>query len=247
MNNEKKNNSSLPFTIIGLVLLAALVGGWWFYQNSKSQPVKSATANKSTEANNQNIFANAKPGASPAWSKGAPNAAVTIEEFADFQCPTCATMHPKVQEIRAAYGDRVRIIFRQYPLEQHPKAYDAAVAAEAAGLQGRFWEMQNLLFSNQQSWSMATDHRKLFEEYAQRIGLDVAKFNSDLAGTITKKRVDDDLQRGRSVKVASTPSFYINGRLAGDLNVDRMRQVIDVELQKAQSQTQINQTNPANK
>jgi protein-disulfide isomerase len=140
--------------------------------------------------------------------------------------------------MRATYGDRVRIIFREFPLSipQHDKAYDAAVAAEAAGLQGKFWDMQNMLFANQQSWTRASDFRQILEGYAQKIGLDVEKFKNDMAGIPAKNRVDADLQRGRSLNVNSTPSFYVNGNLLSeqDMTSEGMRRVIDSELQKTQ-------------
>lgn len=232
---ENKAGSKTPLIVIGAVLLLSLVGGWWLYNRSKTNTAATTTAaNRTTApANNQNLYAGAKPGANPAWSKGAPNAAVVIEEFADFQCPTCAQMHPRVNEIRAAYGDRVRIVFRHLPLSMHDKAYDAAVATEAAGMQGKFWDMQNILFANQQTWSRATDFRSVLNDYAQKIGLDVQKFNTDMAGMQTKLRVDADVQRANSLNVRSTPSFYINGRLVESLDLGYMRQIIDAELQKA--------------
>jgi protein-disulfide isomerase len=239
MNNENKSNSIAPIVIIGLVLVAAIIGFWWLYSSSTAQPAKTAaTAPRPGAPNAAELYAKAPPGANPPNYLGAANAAVTVEEFADFQCPTCASMHPKVQEIRAAYGDRVRIIFREFPLNipAHDKAYDAAVAAEAAGLQGKFWEMQNLLFSNQQTWQRAPDYRKLFEGYAQRIGLDVTKFTNDMAGYPAKNRVDFDLQRGRALGVSSTPSFFINGKPLStqEMTVEGMRRIIDGELQKGQ-------------
>jgi protein-disulfide isomerase len=240
MNNEKKSNSIAPIAIIGAVLAAAVIGFWWFYSSATSQqPAKTAAnASRPGAANSAELYQKASPGAVPPNYLGAPNAAVTIEEFADFQCSACAAMHPMVQELRAAYGDRVRIIFRQFPLSipAHDKAYDAAVAAEAAGLQGRFWDMQNLLFANQQTWGRSPNHRKLFEEYAQRISLDVARFSNDMIGIPAKNRVDADLQRGRSLNVGSTPTFYINGKPVGtqSMTLAGMRQVIDAELQRTQ-------------
>jgi protein-disulfide isomerase len=238
MNNENKSNSSLPFAIIGLVLLAAIIGGWWFYSTSGTQTAKSNANKKTDSISAAELYAKAAPGANPPNSLGAPNAAVTIEEFADFQCPTCAAMHPVVKEMRAAYGDRVRVIFRNFPLNipAHDKAYDAAVAAEAAGLQGKFWDMQNLLFTNQQTWSRASDYRQIFEGYAEKLGLDVNKFSSDMAGIPAKNRVDADLQRGRSLNVGSTPTFYINGKslTQNDMTSEGLRRIIDAELQKSQ-------------
>ena len=97
--------------------------------------------------------------------------------------------------------------------------------------------MQNLLFANQQTWARSNDYRKMFEDYAQKIGLDVNQFLSDMAGSFTKNRVDADLQRGRSLNVNSTPSFYINGRLVGarEMTSEGMRQIIDAELQRVQA------------
>lgn len=241
MNNEVKannaKNSSLPFAIIGLVLLAAIVGGWWFYNNSNTPAARTATNTTGKPAQSAaDKYAKASPGANPPNYLGAPNAAVTIEEFADFQCPTCAFMHPKIQELRAAYGDRVRIIFREFPLEiaAHDKAYDASVAAEAAALQGKFWDMQNLLFVNQKSWERASNYREIFQGYAQKIGLDVEKFNNDMMGIPAKNRVDADKQRGRSLGVGGTPTIYINGRMLEqhEMTAEAMRQIIDNELQK---------------
>ena len=238
MNNNKNSNFLLVFT--GLFLLVAIIGGCANSPAGNNARNSSNTnrANNSSPAPN---YATAPAGASPAHFKGGQSAKVVIEEFADYQCPTCAAIHPTVQQIQAAYGDRVKIIFRNFPLTQaHPKAYDAATAAEAAGLQGKFWEMQNQLFTNQQFWSTASDHRQLFEEYAQKIGLDMQKFSADVAGMEAKSRVDADLQRARGLSVGSTPTFYINGRQIPyeDTEYNRFRQTIDAELQRTQNTTQ---------
>ncbi len=247
MNNTKNNNSNLPLAIIGLVLVAALVGGWWFY--SKASPVKSNTNSSvkkqaiDEEARRQtyNEVAIKSPGAQPANMLGSPTATVTIEEFADFQCPTCASVHSKMKEINALYSGRIKFIFRNFPLTQvHKNAYDAAVAAEAAGMQGKFWVMQDQLFSNQKAWSDSQEARKIFEEYAQKIGLDVARFQNDMLGLPAKTRVDADLQRARALNLNGTPTVYINGREVPfeQTGVAMMRQVIDAELQKANNQSQ---------
>ncbi len=110
MNNENKSNSSLPLVIIGLVLLAAIVGGWWLYQNSKATPVKTSSGNtnrKKADTSALQAYQNAPPGAQPPNMLGSPTATVTIEEFADFQCPTCATVHAKMKEITSIYGSRI--------------------------------------------------------------------------------------------------------------------------------------------
>jgi protein-disulfide isomerase len=170
---------------------------------------------------------------------------VVIEEFADYECSACAATHPTVQQIQNAYGNRVKIIFRNFPLQTHPKAYDAAVAAEAAGMQGKFWDMQNLLFREQQFWKTASDHRKMFEDYAQKIGLDLERFRNDMAGMAAKDRVDKDLQRAKALNVGSTPTFFLNGREMpfAETEFNRFRQAIDAELQKTQNNA--TQTAPA--
>jgi protein-disulfide isomerase len=247
MNNVKSNNSSsnLPLLIIGAVLLAAIVGGWWFYSSSTA-PSKPTTANKAASKSPASptpdmtqIYLNAPAGAQPANMLGSPNATVTVEEFADYQCPTCAVVHPKMQEITKIYGNRIKFIYRSFPLTQiHQNAYAAAVAAEAASLQSKFWEMQNQLFSNQKEWSNSAEAPKLFEGYAQKIGLDVGKYQNDVLGLGAKARVDADLMRGRKIGVSGTPAIYINGTpLAFEkFDVESMRQVIDSELQKTSSQ-----------
>lgn len=241
MNNQTNNDSKLPLVIIGLVLAAAIGGGWWFYSSSKSQTtVKPTNANKPAPTPDSN-YRNAPPGAQPANTLGAPTAPVKIEEFADYQCPTCASMHKTMKEINSLYSGRVQFTYRSFPLTQiHKNAYDAALAAEAAGQQGKYWAMQDQLFNNQQAWSNSADARKLFEEYASKIGLDVAKFQADMAGVITKTRVDADTQRGRAIPISGTPTIYINGyKLAPEqMEINALRQIIDAELQKAANQTQ---------
>jgi protein-disulfide isomerase len=229
---------------------AGIVGGWWFYSNSKTPPVKTVTNSANTNSANkqspaerdkalQDVYNNAPSGAQPANMLGSPTATVTVEEFADYQCPTCATVHPMTQELTKIYGNRIKFIYRNFPLQQiHKYAYDAAVAAEAASLQGKFWEMQNQLFQNQREWSSAADAPKLFEGYAQKIGLDIPKYQNDILGLGAKSRVDADMMRGRRVGVGGTPAIYINGVPVdfNKLNVESMRQIIDSELQKGGTQ-----------
>ncbi len=253
MNNKNNNEtkSGLPLLIIGGVLLAAIIVGWWMYSSSSSTTTPTRTTSNSNGA--------AKPtpqstpltttvaGAQPPHFKGAQNSPVVIEEFVDFQCGTCAAMGPIFNEITATYGSRIKFIFRNFPLTQmHPNAYDASVAAEAAGMQGKFWEMQNLLFQNQQRWSTAAGGRTLFESYAETIGLDVEKFKSDISGMTAKQRVDADMQRGRSLNINSTPTILINNRpiTPEQMNSVAMKQIIDGELAKISGGGQT-QTAPA--
>jgi protein-disulfide isomerase len=163
---------------------------------------------------------------------GSPTATVTVEEFADFQCPSCGDKFPVLKQIQSIYGSRIKFIFRNFPLTMHDKAYDAAVAAEAAGLQGKFWDMQNQLYTNQKSWSVDPNYKQVWADYAQKTGLDVEKWKTDMAGLQTKSRVDADMARAKALQVSSTPTVYINGKAVqyAEMTVDTLRTLIDSEL-----------------
>ncbi len=226
--------------IIGAVLLGAVLGGWWYYSSKKSTPV---TANSNTTASNQTtaktsaLPPNAPPGSQPPNMAGSQTATVSVEEFADFQCGSCAAAHPTMNEIKSLYGSRIKFVFRNYPLSipADDKAYEAAVAAEAAGLQGKFWDMQNLLFTNQQAWTAAPTYKEIWKGYAEKIGIDVVKWESDRAGIAAKGRVDADLARGKALSVNSTPTLYVNGASIPytEMSVPKLKAIIDAELQKA--------------
>ena len=241
---NKKSNT--PLLIIGGVLVLALLGGWYWFSTSKPGSKTGGTNTARNTANQQKpavgIPANAPPGANPPNQFGSPSAAVTIEEFADFQCPQCAATHPIINEIKAAYGSRIHFIYRNYPLDipAHDKSYDASVAAEAAGMQGKFWDMQNLLFTNQKVWTADPNYRSIWKEYATKIGLDVNKWETDMAGLPAKQRVNDDKARGKAANINSTPTILINGTEVpfAQLSVTGLKQIIDAEMAKAAPQGQ---------
>ena len=167
---------------------------------------------------------------------GSATSSVVLEEFADFQCGSCAAANPIMSEIKSLYGSRIKFIFRNYPLSipAHDKAYEAAVAAEAAGLQGKFWDMQNLLFVNQQAWTASPGYKSTWRGYAEKIGIDAAKWESDMAGIAAKGRVDADIARGKVLGVSSTPTLYINGVAIPytEMTVPKLKPIIDAEIQR---------------
>ncbi len=235
---EPKKSGAMPLIIIVGVLVAVVAGGWVVFNNASKRPTtRSTNANARQTATPD--MSKAPLGAQPPNMLGSANATVTVEEFADFQCPSCATTHPALKEIQSAYGSRIKFIFRNFPLTMHDKAYEAATAAEAAGLQGsqNFWAMHNLLFTNQRSWSADPNYRQVFTDYARQLGLNVEKFQTDMAGITAKTRVDADLARGRALNVNSTPTVYINGKSIPlqEMNANSMRQIIDAELAAAAS------------
>lgn len=232
-NEPKKSNSGIPLLIIVLVLAGVIGGAWWLYSQSKPNG-NNNNGNRTPNPIKPTPNPNAPIGATPPNMLGSPTASVTVEEFADFQCGSCAATHPTMKEIQSIYGSKIKLIFRNFPLTMHDKAYDAATAAEAAGMQGKFWQMQDQLFTNQQAWSQSPNFKELWTSYAEKIGLDVQKWQTDMAGMSAKGRVDQDLARGRALNVGSTPTIYVNGESVPypEANVSGLRKIIDAALEK---------------
>lgn len=157
-------------------------------------------------------------------SRGSDRATVTIVEFGDFQCPPCGYMYGVLEEALKPYGDRIRYVFRHYPMYFHEFALQAAIAAEAAKKQGRFWEYADTLFHNQNALDVDS-----LKRYADQIGLDPTRFAQDLDSPLLAAKVIDDRRAGSSYGVKGTPTFFINGRRLGygDYNVDGIRKDID--------------------
>jgi protein-disulfide isomerase len=234
-NKTKKTSSGVPLAIIVVVLVLAVGGFAWLYTSKPRTAVSGPTppAANRTPVN----MANASVGASLGINLiGPANAAVTVEEFADFQCGGCAAVHPVLKDMQSAYAGNknVRFIFRHYPLPGHDKSYEAATVVEAAGMQGKFWPMMDQLMTNQQAWTNAPNYKQLWEGYAQKIGVDVPRFQAEAAGLAAKGRVDEDKKRGEGLGVRSTPSVYVNGRLLAmaEINAGTMRQIIDSAIQE---------------
>jgi len=138
---------------------------------------------------------------------GPATAAVTLVEYGDYECPFCAAAHPITKELRQILGDDLQFVYRHFPMSQiHPRAFGAALAAEAAGAQGRFWEMHDLLFANQSR--LGPDDLLL---YAQSLGLDVQKFARDLEERTYEPKVRADFLSGVRSGVNGTPTFFVNG------------------------------------
>jgi protein-disulfide isomerase len=175
-----------------------------------------------------------EPGAEPAHALGDAKAPVTLEEFGDFECPPCGVLHPILKGIESEYGPaKVRIIFREFPLvPNHVHALAAARAAEAAGLQGRFWEMHDMIYEHQKEWHEAFDVRPIFEGYAKSIGLDVQQFASDNTSEIVERRIFLDGKRGHSLGVQGTPTVFLNGNEVPfeSLPPEKLKPLIDKEL-----------------
>ena len=162
--------------------------------------------------------------------KGAADALVNIVEFSDFQCPFCSRVNPQIERVMKDYAGKVRLYFKHYPLSFHQDAPLASQAALAAGAQGKFWEMHDKLFANQQALK-----RPDLDRYAQELGLDMGKFKQALDAQTYKARVDADFALGNSVGVNGTPAFFINGRsVVGAVPFEEFKTVIDQEIAAAE-------------
>ena len=210
-----KEKSPLPLFIIGGVLVVALIAGVILIGSNRKDAGGGASGQPGPAAAQQidEQASKAAPGAQLTQARGPENAPVIIEEFGDYQCPSCAMLHPVIHKIENDYGNRVRVIFRQYPLPMHRNASLAARAAVAASLQGHFWPMHDNLYERQGEWSELPDPRPKFTEYAQRIGLDVGRFRTDLESREVGALIFEDMKRANALRISGTPTIILNGRI----------------------------------
>jgi protein-disulfide isomerase len=198
---KKKKNNYLAFAIIAAVLVAAVVAGIFLFQARRTKP-------------GLQIASTSKPGAQPPHVRGNAGAPVTLEEFGDFECMPCFILWPALRNLEKDFGERLAVVFRHNPMPQHAKALDGARASEAAGLQGKFWEMHDLLYIQRGKWTRAVDPQSEFTDFARQLQLDVERFNKDIAGEEVAQRVAADRERSAALGLDRTPVVFINGRLA---------------------------------
>ncbi len=150
---------------------------------------------------------------------GAEDGVVTITEFGDFQCPACGGFYPILKQVKEQFKDQLRFEFKHFPLVQiHPNATAAHRAAQAASNQGKFWEMHDRLYEQQQSWSETSNPTAVFEQYARDINLDMEKYLSEVSSSQTLGVINADIALGKENDVSSTPTFFLDGKLIEDLN-----------------------------
>jgi protein-disulfide isomerase len=143
--------------------------------------------------------------------KGNSESSVVLVEYSDFQCPACGAYYPLLKALVEEFGSEMQFVYRHFPLPQHQHAELAGRAAEAAGQQGKFWEMHDLIFENQTSWANLRNTEEVFTQYAVQLGLDMEKFKTDLDSKELKEKVRRDYSSGLSSGVNSTPTFFLNG------------------------------------
>ena len=215
----------LPFLIILFVALIT-AGAATFLYRSKMQVAAKAAA----------VAAAATPTPTPEQenapdsphARGPAKAPVTLEIYGDFQCPPCAKTTGVIDEIEKAYGGKLRVVFHEFPLAMHQHAVLAAMAAEAAGEQGQFWEMHDMLYRYQGVWSRMSDPERFFHAYAEELGLDPVRFAMDLKSTALMARIKSEGDAGVARGVQNTPTLFVNGvQVRGSLSKDALRSAIE--------------------
>ena len=187
-----------PFLIIAFVLAVTIVGLGFFL---RSQRRRDAFVGPTAQTNSD--------------QKGKPptGVVVTLEEFGDYQCPPCGALHPTLKQLKQEFGPNLNFVFRNLPLTTiHKNALVAAQAAEAARMQNRFWEMHDLLYENQDLWKDDINPQSIFWKFASDLGLDTARFSSDMADKQVKLRIEADESAAAELGVNGTPTVIIDGR-----------------------------------
>lgn len=223
------------FVILGaialVVIVAAVIGANYYRDSAQSVRV----INSNTRNSSVNMETLVRPD-SP--TLGAANAPVTLVEFLDPECESCAAFAPIVKKILKDYDGRIRLVVRYMPL--HPNSLRAATLTEAAGEQGKYWQMQELLFQKQPEWgtkhgtggqnTSPADIDALFEKYAKELGLDLEKINAAVKENRYQAKLERDKRDGQSLGVRQTPTFFVNGRKLQRFSEADLRALIDDEL-----------------
>jgi len=183
---------------IGVATVLLLVGGVFLFSHKQAtQPVQADTQLLIRSDSNQIATSSAK---------------VTLVEFGDFQCPACGAAHPLVKQLLADHDGKMTFVWRNFPLSVHKNAQIAAEAAEAAGGQGKYWEMHNLLFDRQADWADSSQPVDMFVEYAKSLELDPTKFKQAVEGHKFLAKIQQDLSDGARLNVNVTPTFFLDGQ-----------------------------------
>jgi protein-disulfide isomerase len=164
---------------------------------------------------------------------GPADAPVTIIEYSDYQCPACQVYHFVVERLIASSTVPIRFVYRHYPLPYHKNAMNAAMAVEASGLQGKYWEMHKLVFDNQSDWEGLSDSYSVFSKYADEIGLDKQKFVADSKSVVLRDKIDANKNEGTKIGVGGTPTFFINGKaIDNPPSYDEFKSIIEKSAQE---------------
>jgi len=165
--------------------------------------------------------------------EGNPNATLTLVEYSDFQCPACKHYYPLVKQLVKSHEGDLQVVYRHFPLESiHEHAFLAAQATEAASLQGRFWDMHDILFNTQDIWANDTDPKERIIQYAESLRLNIDQFKKDIDSEEVKDRVRRDIDSGQKANISGTPTFFLNGvQIQAPPQYDAFEKIISQALQ----------------
>jgi protein-disulfide isomerase len=171
------------------------------------------------------------------WVKGNRDAKIVLIEYSDFQCPACGFYFPLFKKLEEEFGENIAIVYRHFPLSSiHPNAKAAAYVAEAAGKQGKFWEMHDMLFSNQNKWSDKRNVDEIFVGYAQSLNLNIDQFKKDFSSKEIRQKIENSYQNALRLGLDSTPSFFLNGKkIANPRNYEDFKNIIIENINKINS------------
>jgi protein-disulfide isomerase len=203
--------------IIFAAVCIAVLGSLIYFSSKNKIDVSGVDTNAIQTANEQN-------GNIAEHVYGKADSKVVLVEYGDYQCPGCGAAYQPIKDVTEKYKGQIAFVFRNFPLTSlHPNARAAAAAAEAAGLQGKYWEMHNKLYEGQDSWKelSTNDRTTFFTNYAENLGLDKAKFQADLTATNVSAKINYDMAIGKQIGVNATPTFYLGGKKAEDINNDQ--------------------------
>jgi protein-disulfide isomerase len=213
----------LPFLIVGLVAAAAVGGGSMLYRAKRPAPLASSPKTETNAVTDMHTL-------------GPRDAPVTLEEYGDFQCPPCAKLSEPLNQLEREFRPHLRVVFHHFPLVAHAHGLEAALAAEAAGQQGHFWEMHDLLFREQAVWAASKDAQALFNTYAGMLRLDPGRFQKDMQSEQSRARVQADQRQGASLGVSTTPTIFINNKAIppASNNPNNLREAVEAALKEKQ-------------
>jgi len=233
---NKESFKKKVFTVFAIIALS--VGFFWLiFRNtsqedySKPQDTKSPVSLKEVKSEDH--------------TKGSTEPIVTLIEYADFQCPACASYNVIVNQLVQEFKDKIQVVYRHFPLSSiHRHAQIAAQAAEAAGDQGYFWEFVDVLYERQNEWSNTRDPRNLFKDYAKELTLNVEQFDKYMNSEEAKKKVRADYESGLAAGIDSTPTFYINGeKVINPKGLEPFRQLVQKIINDSKQEEEMQNNN----
>lgn len=214
----KKQKTDLARRVIlwaGVVLVVAAVSAFmiWFVVNAAKNSTTGSVDSMPKDGD---------------WVQGPNGAPVVLIEYSDFQCPACGAYYPLLKQLRTDFGDKMQFVYRYFPLKNiHKNAVLSASAAEAAGKQGKFWEMHDILFEKQTEWAESDKGEELMIGYAAELKLNLDQFKADLNSQEVKDKVESAYVAATSANITSTPTFFLNGeRLQNPKSYDEFKAVI---------------------